>query len=279
MIDQDFAWNPNETLFKCFDHQMFKFSGSAGGRFYALGSEYNAFRDLTFHPNYRHILIEGTSEPMRFYSCNVERVHGGVQFEIKNSSNIDIFYLKSEAAVTGSDDDKKVGDSTPLLINNSSNIGVYSLGGFLNLKPGQALLELTNNSTGIIATHFKSNASTLTAGWFNVKESFNSQTFGVSYDVHLGVFSRKYSFTSIETPGTYPYNIYPNPAKNFVCIDNVENSFNQFVVTQLSGSKVYESVLSSGKIVVNINFLSQGMYIAQVISKDGRVFSSKLIKE
>ncbi len=279
MVDQDFAWGPNNSL-NCVDHKMFIFTGSAGGRVYALGAEYNAFRDLTFHPNYRHILIEGTTEPMRFYSCNVERVHGGVQFEIKNSSNIDIFYLKSEAAVTGSDDDKKVGDSTPLLINNSSNIGVYSLGGFLNLKPGQALLELTNNSTGIIATHFKSNASTLTSGWFNLKETFNYQVFSVGYDVNLGLFSRNYIFnTGIATPDVNSFGIYPNPARSFIYFDNIENSNKRFVVRQLSGTKVYESKLGIGKVAVNINFLPNGMYFTQLITDDGKTLSSKFIKE
>jgi hypothetical protein len=279
MFDSNFAWNPLGNSFKCQEHQMFKFNGSAGGRVYALGGEYNAYRDLTFDSKYRHILIENTTEPLRFYSCNVERVHSGVQFEINNSSNIEIYYLKSEASVKGSESVKDFGWSTPLLINNSNNISVYSLCGKLQVATDQAFF-VSNNSTGIIATGFKSHQSGVSSTCNMVKELYNEQQFKITFSQseNMGVFSRNYVFTDIKTIDQFSPAFYPNPVKNILQISNSESSIQRIVIRQLTGTILYQSELRTGTSTVDVSFLKPGVYIVQVVSHGGKSFSSKVIK-
>lgn len=73
----------------------------------------------------RHVLIEGTKEPLVFYGLNVEsyksRSAGDIEkietnVEIKNSENIRIHNMKRE------------GSSPTIIIRDSKNIGVYGMG-------------------------------------------------------------------------------------------------------------------------------------------------------
>jgi len=256
------------------DHQMMIFKGqTAGGRVYAFAAENNSNRELTYNSNYRHILIDGISLPLYFYMCNVERIRSGVQFEIKNSSNVNIYYLKSEAR-------SDFGFSTPLLINNSNNIGLYCLSGLMELTPGMALLEV-NNSTNIIATDIKSFSGTSTSGWFNVKETFNGVTKTMTPDLNLGVFSRNTSVGVTEQTALSGnmINIYPNPSGDRVFVDNTDMAEKKIYIQSITGCRVYEDRLPSGISTVNLKLLNQGVYVVSILHENGYLQHSKLIKE
>ncbi len=88
-------------------------SGNGGGRWYnfELGSK-NAQTVA-----YRHILVDGTTEPLKFYQLNPERVVGEAHVEISNARNVAIYGLKSE------------GNYPVLWIKDSDNIELFGYGG------------------------------------------------------------------------------------------------------------------------------------------------------
>jgi hypothetical protein len=177
------------------DHQILKISGpTAGGRIYAFAPENGLIEEITRSPLYRAILIENTTQPLRFYGLNTERISSGVQVEIRNSSNVDIHYFKSEA--TSGDQ-----ASSPLLINNSHNINLYCMAGKINIKAGMALVRVEGNSTNTTVTCVKdNNGSDATSG---VKEIFNSVTKSITRKKNVGLFYRSESSPSAPTGNAY----------------------------------------------------------------------------
>lgn len=87
--------------------------GNGGGKWYNFhGTGYT--RQTA---KYRHLLVEDTHEPLRIYQCNPEHARSDANMEIRNSSNVAIFGLKSE------------GNYPILRINNSNHVRVYGYGG------------------------------------------------------------------------------------------------------------------------------------------------------
>jgi hypothetical protein len=163
------------------DHQILKISGpAAGGRVYAFGPENGLIEKMTMNPMYRAILVENTSQPLRFYGLNTERISSGVQVEIRNSSNVDIHYFKSEANGAQS--------SSPLLINNSHHINLYGMSGKLDLKAGMSLVRIEGNSTKVLATCIKDHKGT--ESYFGMTEIFNSDTQSIPAAKNVGLFYR-----------------------------------------------------------------------------------------
>jgi hypothetical protein len=88
-------------------------SGHGGGRWYNFYAEF-----FTKHgPEYRHLLVDGTSEPLRFYSCNPEHARGDANMEIRNSRYVTIYGLKGE------------GNYPELLVRDSDHVRVFGYGG------------------------------------------------------------------------------------------------------------------------------------------------------
>jgi hypothetical protein len=92
---------------------LVRIAGNGGGRWYDLYQEtaYNQTAD------YRHILVQGTSEPLRFYQVNPEHAQSDANFEIRSARNVDIYGLKSE------------GNFAVLWIRDSDRINLYGFGG------------------------------------------------------------------------------------------------------------------------------------------------------
>jgi hypothetical protein len=199
-----------------YNHNLLRVTGpTGGGRIYAFAAENHALRKLTNHPDYRHILVQNTDEPLHFYACNVERVSSGIQFEIKNSSNTSIYFLKSESNTTS-------GNSTPFSMTNSSEIRLFCLTGLLSVQNGRGLVEV-NNCDKFIVTHVKSFGGADNSNWFNVKEIHNALTHTLLPHQNLGVFSRNFNpNVAVNYSPSESLNItfYPNPAKNYLHIIN-----------------------------------------------------------
>jgi hypothetical protein len=88
-------------------------TGNGGGKFYRFFQG----RSDGVSPDYRHLLIDSTSQSLRLYQCNAEHAKANANIEIRGASNIDIFGLKSE------------GNYTVLWIHDSTSVAVYGYGG------------------------------------------------------------------------------------------------------------------------------------------------------
>ncbi|WP_312391062.1 BspA family leucine-rich repeat surface protein [Chryseobacterium sp.] len=69
--------------------------------------------------------------------------------------------------------------------------------------------------------------------------------------------------------------IYPNPAKDIIFIKNIQNAKN-YLITDMSGRIVDKDVLDRN--FINVELLTTGNYILQIVSKD-KIHSFKFIKK
>jgi hypothetical protein len=110
------------------------FSGNGGGKFYGFG----AGRGSQF-------IMEGIKQPTSFYAINVERVETNPMSEIRNCSNIRIFYFKVEAGALSASYKEKI-KNTPCRISDSENISVYCMQGHIvNISNRGPMLEIANS--------------------------------------------------------------------------------------------------------------------------------------
>lgn len=110
-------------------HHTFLISHSGGGRWYAVAAEWGHLHGSTRHKDYSHLLVNGTREPLSFYGLNIERDAVWPQSEIRDASNVTIYYMKAEAS------NWPKGEHGPgvLLVNRSSNIRLFGFAG--NARP------------------------------------------------------------------------------------------------------------------------------------------------
>ncbi len=113
-------------------HNTYLVSRSGGGRWYAIASEWGRLTGSTLHPDYSHLLVNGTREPLRFYGLNIERDAAWPQAEIRNAKDVTIYYLKAEAA------EWPKGTQSPgvLLVKDSSELRLYGFTGNAHPKGG-----------------------------------------------------------------------------------------------------------------------------------------------
>jgi len=69
-------------------------------------------------------------------------------------------------------------------------------------------------------------------------------------------------------------NIYPNPVRDKLNI-NYEKQINDVKLFDISGKVVYERSVGSGEVVINVADFQQGIYILQIVTRDG-VHSRKI---
>ncbi|KAA3659683.1 MAG: hypothetical protein DWQ04_21520 [Chloroflexi bacterium] len=104
-IDGDNSGNPRIAA---------HFTGNGGGRWFGAGLF--SVPHHNYHDDYRHLLIDGTTQPLIIYGLNIEDGHGDYQAEIKNAENILVIGAKTENA-------------NDILIQNSQNIVFNSWAG------------------------------------------------------------------------------------------------------------------------------------------------------
>ncbi len=143
-------------------------TGNAGGKFYglALGGNENRIQ----HPDYRHLLIENTFNPLLIYGANPEdHVFNNGQLgwgmEIKNSRNVAFLGTKTE-------------NHNTLIVSNSKNIALWALTNYDNVS--------VYNTTDVTGSLFPKN-------WWEeaqLNEVFNGQTVTIARDKIIGIFNR-----------------------------------------------------------------------------------------
>lgn len=88
-------------------------SGNGGGKWY----NYNIQDSVKMTKDYRHLKVDGTREPLRFYQLNPEKGELEALVEINNAKNVDIFGMKTE------------GNYLNLWVRNSDYVNLYGGGG------------------------------------------------------------------------------------------------------------------------------------------------------
>jgi len=114
---------------------MIRIEGSGGGRWYDLYLD-----GWWFHgPDYRHLLVEGTREPLSFYMLNPEHARSDAQVEFHDARNISVYSLKEE------------GMYTVLWINGCRDIRVYGFGGIPSARPQWPVFRIDNSDDFLLA--------------------------------------------------------------------------------------------------------------------------------
>lgn len=72
--------------------------------------------------------------------------------------------------------------------------------------------------------------------------------------------------------------IYPNPATDMVCIDDIEGKLSEIELYDVQGRLIIKQQASGSKTSVNIATLPPGLYLVKVTMKDGEMMQKKIIK-
>jgi hypothetical protein len=117
------------------DHPQIVLSGSGGGRWYNFHSDHRG----TPRPNYRHLLVDGTTEPLAFYQCNPEHSAGKANMEVRGARYVSLYGLKGESP-------------TPILVvRDSSHVSLFGYGGNAIPPDGEALVVFERSEDFVIA--------------------------------------------------------------------------------------------------------------------------------
>jgi hypothetical protein len=160
----------------------FRVSDTGGGRWYAIAGEWGDLHGSTYDPGYCHLMVEGTSQPLAFYGLNLERDAVWPQAVIRDSSNIDIFYFKTEA------DEWPKGETPPgvLLVERCHDLRLFGMAGNAH-PPDSALITLDASADILLAqvAGFKPGA-----GFSNLTDTAFGQSRKVSGETPLALFKR-----------------------------------------------------------------------------------------
>ena len=111
-------------------------NGHGGGLWYNFHQESWHFQG----PDYRHLLIEGTTEPMHLYHCNPEHARSDANMEIRNARAVSVYGVKGEYF-------------QPIIwIRNSDDVRVFGYGGNAAAPPGKSLF-LVENTPNFLLTN------------------------------------------------------------------------------------------------------------------------------
>lgn len=90
-------------------------------------------------PEYRHLLVEGAREALRFCMANPEHGRGIAQIEIRDAANIDIYSLKSECSFI------------TLWARRTRNLRLFGYGGWAHPWLGWQVLRFDDSNGFMIA--------------------------------------------------------------------------------------------------------------------------------
>lgn len=125
-------WHPHGTSM---GYPMIRIEGSGGGRWYT---------NVLLHwwdqgPTYRHLFINGTSEALNFYMLEPQHGRGTTMVEITESSNFDIFSMKSE------------GDYGVISISRCSDFRIFGYAGNCAPSKGFSIFDITDSEGFLLA--------------------------------------------------------------------------------------------------------------------------------
>lgn len=100
-------------------------SGNGGGKWWNWSAEHGETAK-----DYRHLLIDGTSEPLVFYHASPEGARSYANCEIRGSRNVTVYGSKAE------------GNTTVFFLNGSENIAIFGYGGNAAGTPNSPLFRV-----------------------------------------------------------------------------------------------------------------------------------------
>ena len=110
-------------------------AGNGGGRWY------NFFQEswLVQGPNYRHLLVKETHEPLAIYQCNPEHARSDANMEIHGARYVSLYGVKSE------------GNQPIISVRDSDHIRIFGYGGNAAARLGTALFTFENTPNFLVA--------------------------------------------------------------------------------------------------------------------------------
>lgn len=134
---QGLQWPEDEAeLARLFDHPLVLVDGNGGGRWYNFHQESSSGHG----PEYRHMLIQETRQPLHMYQCNPEHARGLANLEIRRAENVFIYGLKGEYF-------------RPIVkITESRRVGIFGYGGVAAAEPGKALFTVENSTDFVLVS-------------------------------------------------------------------------------------------------------------------------------
>ncbi|MCP4406190.1 MAG: hypothetical protein GY807_00180 [Gammaproteobacteria bacterium] len=160
-------------------HSLWKVSGNGGGRWYFWGVDKSGPNE---HVDYRHMLIDGTNQPLWFYGFNLEKGMGLAGCEIRDARNVRIFSVKVEK-------------HRPIFkIHDSQNIAIFSSGAMrkscrLDAQPA-AYYWITGNSKNILFANINPQKRGHGEGSFTLLEDTAHGKTSVDYPEMVSVYKR-----------------------------------------------------------------------------------------
>ncbi|MGQ9914152.1 MAG: glycosyl hydrolase family 28-related protein [Thermogutta sp.] len=126
---------PEEAeLARLFLQPLVLVDGNGGGRWYNFHQESSKGHG----PDYRHLLIRGTRQPMHMYQCNPEHARSDANLEIRDAENVFLYGVKGEYY-------------RPIVrIVGSRRVGVFGYGGNAAATPGDALFVIENSTDFVL---------------------------------------------------------------------------------------------------------------------------------
>lgn len=126
------VWHPHATAYGI---PMVRIEGSGGGRWYTQ----TLLGWWSQGPDYRHLLVEGTREPLRFYHLQPQHARSCAMVELHDAQHVDIFSMKAE------------GDYTALWMRDCRHVRFFGYGGILSPRPGWPILRIDESQDVCVA--------------------------------------------------------------------------------------------------------------------------------
>lgn len=176
---------------------LMRIRNSGGGRWFFAGAGEGG---RTENPAYRHLDVEGTSQPLWIYGLNLEHARGDMMAEFHNVSNLRIYGVKSEFE----------GQNTAVLyvpvvtFNNTLNAAMFGHGALRHTAgSGRGCVEVLGTSNRILASLVVPQNGGGPSG-LTVLDKTNG-TFGATYPDCVSLFKRGQITPEDETLMTHPH--------------------------------------------------------------------------
>ena len=126
--------DPSEVK-RLYNHPLVRIDGHGGGRWYNFHQESSRGHGS----DYRHLLIDGTTEPLHMYQCNPEHARSDANMEIRGAKRVSIYGVKGEY-------------NQPIIwIRNCDDIRVFGYGGNAAAVEGRALFMIERTPNVVLA--------------------------------------------------------------------------------------------------------------------------------
>jgi hypothetical protein len=124
-----------QGTFSSMNFPLIKIQGNGGGKWYNLWNGSLANQGS----GYRHLLVDGTTQPLSFYMFNFEHANGDIMAEFDDVSNVEIYQYKAE------------GDKPDAKFTNSNQFRVFGFGGTSTPPTGSANIEVEASTNFLLA--------------------------------------------------------------------------------------------------------------------------------